>query len=953
MRKKRLWSAPLALVIVLLTAMIFGGIAVQADGDYPIGGEYGSNLTWQLDSQGTLTISGSGEMPNTSIPWNNYRSDIKKVVIDDGVTSVSSGAFYSCTNLTSVTFGSSIKTINEGAFANCSSLSSVNLPPVLESIRYNAFSGCAFESITIPSTVKTIGEYAFAYSGLKSITIPGSVETLDRFAFRECQNLKTAILSSGVTSIPYGLFYECRNLTSVTIPDSVTTIGGESFYRAGLTSLSLPSGITSIGQFAFYSCKSLTSLDLTFDNDVSFDRGVFNNCEGIETVKISGNITSLGNSMFYCCKALTSVTLPDSVKNIYASAFEGCEILESITLPAEIELIDGNVFSGCSSLKTITIPATMTEIKPYAFSGCGLTSIVIPGNIETIGSGAFRYCSKLSSVTIENGVQTIGDSAFAECGALKSISIPGSVTAIGNSAFYRSGLTSVRVLKNVEYGEEVFSYCRDLVTVSFDTGFTSVPNGMFSGCTSLKTLTLPDSITTIGSYAYHDCGFETLVVPGTVKTIKDHAFSECEQLKTVKLGSGVQTIEDLAFENCHELEALFIPDSIQSIGGNSFIRCIALKDIYCEAAPGFAWEDDGDDFMVLPYGNKTICHVNTNYTADFEAQYYGVNVTFIGDLGDTSSRVVGHSITLDADIGVNFYICLADGYSASNVTVELSWGVGADYQHNYKGKLVPVDMYGANYKVTCPVAARAMGDTITMVVKSGNTELFRDTYAVIDYMNVLAYKYPFDYELQDLLASMLWYGASSQRHFKYKGSLGQYLYYYADENYNRPIDCCPRINGNSKDAILSYVTGLFWNDYVEVNDEDITITKLSSDELGISYYGASSISNSQMKMRFYFRVTDATKAKNLTATFRSKGLTFTKRTVNNEELIYIETPGLLPGELEDPLVITINGTQYTYDFKDYIRRCYKNGGTYFDVATYQYALSHYSKKYQEAVARNG
>ena len=182
------------------------------------------NLTWTLYADGTLTISGTGAMKNydyndnPSPVYNN--SNVKKVVIEDGVTSIGNSAFNECISLT---------------------------------------------SITIPDSVTSIGTYAFSgCRSLTSITIPDSVTSIGAYAFQSCSNLTSITIPDSVTSIGASAFNSCSGLTSITIPDSVTSIGNFAFsYCISLTSITIPDSVTSIGSYAFYNCKNLTTISLS------------------------------------------------------------------------------------------------------------------------------------------------------------------------------------------------------------------------------------------------------------------------------------------------------------------------------------------------------------------------------------------------------------------------------------------------------------------------------------------------------------------------------------------------------------------------------------------------------------------------------------------------------------------------------------------------------------------
>ena len=379
--KKRLLSFVLA---VLMIASLLPATALAADivdsGTCGAEGD-GSNLTWTLDREGVLTISGSGDMYDYGLsdaPWYGIRSRVKSAVIADGVTSIGYKAFDDCTSLTSVTIPDSVTSIGYKAFDDCTSLTSVTIPDSVTSIGDSAFSGCtSLTSVTIPDSVTSIGDWAFSYcTSLTSVTLPDSVTSIGYEAFFNCTSLTSVTIPDGVTSIGEDAFRNCTSLTSVTIPDSVTRIGERAFYYCtSLTSVTIPDSVTSIGEFAFSGCTSLTS------------------------VTIPDSVTSIGGWAFYKCTSLTSVTIPDSVTSIGNGAFEGCTSLTSVTIPDSVTSIGEDTFRNCTSLKSVTIPDSVTSIGDSAFCNCkSLTSVTIPDSVTRIGKQAFDYCTSLTDV---------------------------------------------------------------------------------------------------------------------------------------------------------------------------------------------------------------------------------------------------------------------------------------------------------------------------------------------------------------------------------------------------------------------------------------------------------------------------------------------------------------------------------------------------------------------------
>ena len=264
--RKRLLSFVLA---VLMIASLLPATALAADivdsGTCGAEGD-GSNLTWTLDSEGVLTISGSGDMYDYGLfdaPWYGIRSLVKSAVIADGVTSIGDRAFSGCKSLTSVTIPDSVTSIGERTFYNCTSLTSVTIPDSVTRIGKGAFSECtSLTSVTIPDSVTSIGAYAFdTCSSLTNVTIPNGVTSIEEHTFDNCKSLTSVTIPNSVTSIGQHAFQGCESLTSVTIPDSVTRIGVGAFASCtSLTSVTIPDSVTRINNGAFYDCTSLTDV---------------------------------------------------------------------------------------------------------------------------------------------------------------------------------------------------------------------------------------------------------------------------------------------------------------------------------------------------------------------------------------------------------------------------------------------------------------------------------------------------------------------------------------------------------------------------------------------------------------------------------------------------------------------------------------------------------------------
>ena len=253
-------------------------------------GKCGDNLTWELDGNGTLTISGTGSMYSYyDTPWKNYT--VKRVVISNGVTDVGGNAFFGCTSLTSVTIPDSVTSIGYDAFEECTSLASVTIPDSVTSIGRGAFYSCtSLTKITIPEGVKTIEKNTFFNcKGLTSVTIPGSVTWIDNGVFSGCTSLTNIEIPESVGYLGDSVFNNCTSLSSVEIPDNVSAIGMYAFYGCtSLTNVMIPGSVTRILAFTFNGCTNLTSVTIP-KSVTSIKNDAFSKCDNLEVVYYSGS----------------------------------------------------------------------------------------------------------------------------------------------------------------------------------------------------------------------------------------------------------------------------------------------------------------------------------------------------------------------------------------------------------------------------------------------------------------------------------------------------------------------------------------------------------------------------------------------------------------------------------------------------------------------------------------
>ena len=256
-----------------------------------------------------------------------------------------------------------------------------------------------------------------------------------------------------------------------------------------------------------------------------------------------------------------------------------------VVIPEGVTSIGAEAFEACGNLTNVTIPDGVASIGDCAFHGCSsLISIAIPDGVTSIGDGAFSDCSSLTSITIPGSVTSIGDEAFEACGKLTSVTLPDSVTSISNRAFlYCRSLTSIVIPNRVmDIGAGAFSYCRNLKSIVIPDGVTNIGDETFWGC---KKLADTEGFVIVKGVLYNYYGTsKKVVVPGGVTSIGDKAFSGCKELTSVTIPNSVTSIGDVAFKDCSSLTSVTLPGGVTSVGDESFEECEQLADFTCPSS---------------------------------------------------------------------------------------------------------------------------------------------------------------------------------------------------------------------------------------------------------------------------------------------------------------------------------------------------------------------------------
>lgn len=447
--KKRLVSLLLAFSMMLTFLPVGAVTAFAEDPEWSCGANASNIVTAHFNSaSGTLTFSGEGAMENYQTmhfvaPWKEISNQIKKIVIENGVTSIGSNAFYQCSDMQAtldLSDAKALTSIGNNAFYGCKKLTgSLEIPDSVTEIGAEAFLDCNNLSgnFELPEGLQSVGNDAFynCYNLTGGLKLPDTVTSIGTGAFYNCANLDGyLVLSSSLTKIPKIAFNNCVNLKvedKLVIPSSVTVIEDAAFARcSSLTGdLEIPDTVTSIGNNAFYGCSSLNGY-----------------------LTLPSQLTVIPSCAFWNCSQLKvqgGLKIPENVKSIGWGAFRGCAQLKgSLTLPKDIESIGRQAFYDCTGLTgTFKIPDTVTEIEQETFYHCGL-DFIFPSNVTSIGLRAFDACVNFKgdeegNFMIPETVQTVREDGFKRAG-IKRLFLPQNLQNIRqideqNRAIYYNG----------------------------------------------------------------------------------------------------------------------------------------------------------------------------------------------------------------------------------------------------------------------------------------------------------------------------------------------------------------------------------------------------------------------------------------------------------------------------------------------------------------------------------
>lgn len=517
-------------------------------------------------------------------------TDVKEVILPEGIERIESCAFANCTELKKINFPETLNVIKDRAFLNCHLLTKVILPETLAELGDHAFYGTGIKQLVLPKRVASTGFSIFGSIKIETIDVPKDF-TLGKSMFYLCQNLRTVNFKADWVTIPEKCFYHCTSLTEIDISKalfikdsaflkcyslSVSTIPAHAYVEAcafsetGVTDVTIED-ISKIGKRAFAECNSLKKLTINVTNGLAAAYGLsvpeelVCECRNLQTVVFTGhteNLSSIKKAAFKGTEMLTEISLPNNIRLIEEYAFYNSSV-KNIHLPENLEQIDNYAFS-MSNLESITIPDKVTKLGEGVFESCyKLTEAVLPESITEIPDKTFLTCHKLKTIHV-SGISTVGANAFYHCKALKVFDFS-QIKKLGSMSFAETGIhEAVFSNKFTRLQPSSFYDCKDLQTVDMSAcnKLKAIPLYCFEDCNKLTNVKLPPNVCKFNENCFDSVKFDRLVInAGTC--VDFHAFykvsiNELEFIddtdRLVKT-----TVDILAFEGT-KVGRLVIPD---------------------------------------------------------------------------------------------------------------------------------------------------------------------------------------------------------------------------------------------------------------------------------------------------------------------------------------------------------------------------------------------------------
>ncbi len=459
MNRKFKWAFLLVFIIAITVTLVFFVAynlpkAEATEREITASGTTG-DVNWTFYADGEFLVYGEGAMADYESsgdrPWNQYRTAISSIKVEDGVTAVGQSAFY-LTAAKKVEIASSVESIGNSAFTGSSYLEEVILKEGIKTIGANAFVQCqSIKSIDLPDSLTNIGMYCFRLcKNLESIVIPNKVYNINGQAFSECSNLKEVTFSTYTKSIDASTFYGCTALENV-------------YYGGNLADW----------------CK------IIFDSETS------NPLAYADNLYLNGKL------------APSDLVLPNTISTVFSNTFYGASFIESVTIPENVKKISNHAFHNCKNLKSVILPESLQTIGYYAFQNCSdLNEIRIPKSVTTINSEAFKNCVSLTKINVDKSNTKYSSDEYGVLfnkdktiliqyplgNKLQKYVVPETTVTINDYAFYGSvNLSEIHIPEEVESVEKWAFNLSGVADIYYgsskDSWLNIINNGNYSGKT--------------------------------------------------------------------------------------------------------------------------------------------------------------------------------------------------------------------------------------------------------------------------------------------------------------------------------------------------------------------------------------------------------------------------------------------------------------------------------------
>ena len=619
--------------------------------------------------------------------------------------------------------GMKVVEIEIGAFAGQSGITDAVIPDTVQKIGAEAFKGCSsLETVSLENTLQSVGADAFAETAWSAAHSEDQMMIMDEI-------LLVSVSDSAM---------------NIVLPDTVRVVADEACMgNTSLMSAELAENTGYVGKKSFFGCSALTSVIIP-SNVKNIDDYAFGE-SALATVVIPSTVLSIGKGAFIRCTQLQQVTIREGLLKIGSSAFSECTSLREITVPDSTIVIGTAAFSKCTGMQYAAILGGMTELPDDLFKDCtSLYNVVLDGDIVRIGSGAFNKCTALQSVTLPDTVKYIGSEAFQSCMSLRNVNIPESVIDIGVNAFFDTTFyNSLRASDSdssfvIYDGRVLLGYYGEDQYLQIPDGIQVIGGAVFAANETISVICLPDTVTSISSYAFDNLWtLEQVVSTGSIEYIGAYAFWDCISLREMTFPEGVVEIQEGTMFGCESLgsvlvsstveticqfafsysglESIVLPETVSGVESGAFEGCgrlakIRIENPECALAAGCIPAET----EIWGYGNSTAYYYAKEHGNPFVDISNSYSSTSTGSATATTSMSV-LSTTSSSSSMTTTTVATSTSVSTSSNTVSTTVTTGSETSAEI-GTLVAgtveisiSELENSDYSVVIPVSAEDTG----------------------------------------------------------------------------------------------------------------------------------------------------------------------------------------------------------------------------------------------------